>query len=193
MMEILKNKVKYIARIPVSILNVDYSYQKPLSMAHVNKIVRNFNPDGVGQIHVSKRENGEYYIFDGQHRWTGYKKMELDVIECIVYEGMTIQEEAEAYNLYNTIKTQNKLDKEKALIIAGDEHAIRRKELVESLGLELDYDRTYHTDKIQAAGAIVEMYEKGKEQDLLEVLSILKESFGVHKKALPSNDNARNV
>src|SRR5699024_405704 len=173
MLDILKNKIKYIARIPVSLLNVDYTYQKPLSMAHARKIAKNFNPQGVGQIHVSKRDDGSYYIFDGQHRWTAYEMLELEVIECIVYEGMTIKEEAEAYNLYNTIKTQNALDREKALLVAGDKDAALRKATVEELGLEIDYDRTNHNDKIQAVGAVVEIYNKFGVDGLHNVLSII--------------------
>lgn len=182
MKDILKEKVKYFAQIPVSILKVDHSYQKPLSMAQVNKIVNKFDPIGVGQIHVSKRNDGTYYVFDGQHRWTAFRILNKDTIDCIVYEGLTIEEEAKAYDFYNTIKTQNALDREKALVVAKDIHAIRRKLFVEDLGLEIDYDRTYHGDKIQAVGAIVEIYEKGQANDLQEVLTILRDSFGIDKK-----------
>ncbi|HSH25132.1 MAG TPA: DUF6551 family protein [Massilibacterium sp.] len=182
MQDILKDKVKYFSKMPVSLLRVDHSYQKPLTMSHVNKISDNFDPMGVGQIHVSKRSDGTYYIFDGQHRWTVYKIKGIEVIDCIVYEDLTIEEEAKAYDFYNTIKTQSPLDKEKALVVAGDKDAIKRKKIVEGLGLEIDYQRTNRIEYIQAVGAINAIYQKGDDGELSTVLHILHRSLGKHKK-----------
>ena len=44
--------------------HINDQYQK----AKVNKIVKNFNPIGMGPILVSEREDGSLWIFDGQHR-----------------------------------------------------------------------------------------------------------------------------
>jgi|SRR5699024_2165159 len=179
---IFSEKTQYIANIPVSILKVDNSYQKPLDRKHVKKIVDNFDPVGVGQIHVSKRDDNTYWVFDGQHRLAAYRDLGIEKIRGIVYEGLTIVEESKGYDFYNTIKQQSPLDKEKALITALDRDALKRKEIVESLGLEIDYQRTNHVEKIQAVGAIKSIYEKGEPNDLRDVLYILSRSFGNHKK-----------
>src|SRR5699024_7602729 len=178
----LSNKTQYIANIPVSILRVDNSYQKPLDNNHVKKIVKNFDPVGVGQIHVSKRPDNTFWVFDGQHRLAVYRTLGIEKIKGIVYEGLTIVEESKGYDFYNTIKKQSPLDKEKALITELDKDALIRKEVVESQGLEIDYQRTNTVDKIQAVGAIKKIYDKGGRNDLKEVLHILSRSFGNHKK-----------
>lgn len=178
---VFQNKNQYPANIPLNILSIDESYQKPLDENHVNKIVSKFDPVGVGYIHVSKRDDGSYYVFDGQHRVAAFRRLGKSKIRGIIYEGMSIVEESKGYDFYNTIKRQNPLDKEKALLNALDRDALIRKEIVGSLGLEIDYYRTHKTDKIQAVGAIIRIYEKGQEGDLKTVLRILKNSYGVHK------------
>ena len=171
-----------IESLPVGILQVDHSYQKPLSPSHVKKIVNNFNPVGVGQIHVSKRFDGTYWVFDGQHRLETFKHLSKLTIDAVVYEGMTIIEEAQGYDFYNTTKTQHPLDKEKALVQAKNAHALNRKKIIESVGLEIDYDRTNRIDYIQAMGAIKTIYEKGNDEGLKTVLYILHQALGKHKK-----------
>lgn len=177
----LNEKKQYIANIPVNILNVDESYQKPIDHNHVKKIVKNFDPIGVGQIHVSKRPDNTYWIFDGQHRAAAYKELGIEKIKGIVYEGMNIIEESKGYDFYNTIKKQHPLDKERALITALDKDALNRKSIVEKLGLSIDYQRTNRADTIQAVAAIKGIYEKEGSSDLHDVLYIISNSFGNQK------------
>lgn len=183
MKKLFEDKKSYMFDLPVAILKVDHSYQKPLNNRHARNIAKNFNPIGVNQIHVSLREDGDYYVFDGQHRLEAYKILGKEMISAIIYEGLTIEEEAMGYDLYNTIKTQTALDKEKALIVAKDEGALKRKEIVESLGLEIDYYNEAHPHKIKAVGAMKRVFEKGEPEDLKDILYILKESYGTTSKA----------
>jgi len=178
----LQKASRNIEALPVNFLRIDHSYQKPLSAPHVDKIVKNFNPVGVGQIHVSKRLDGTLWVFDGQHRLESHKRLSIPTIDCIVYDNMTIEEEAQGYRYYNTIKTQNPLDEEKAALKGNDMNAIKRKEIVESVGLEIDYFRTGRIEYIQAMGAIKTIYEKGSNEDLKTVLYILHQALGKHKK-----------
>lgn len=178
----LVNKSKVLMRLPVRILNVDDSYQKPLSRAHVKGIVKNFDPMGIGQIHVSKRSDGTFWIFDGQHRASAYTTKGIKEIDCIVYEGLTIDEESRGYIYYNTIKTQHALDLAKVELKIGDPSMIAIDAVVTSLGLEIDYYRTNKNDALQAIGSIKIVYKKGGSSDLKMVLKILNQALGSHKK-----------
>src|SRR5699024_12866947 len=91
---ILQNKNQYSSNIPLNILSIYESYQNPLYENHVNKIVSKFDPVGVGYIHVSKRDDESYYVFDGQHRVAAFRKLAKSKIRGIIYEGMSIVEES---------------------------------------------------------------------------------------------------
>ena len=49
-------------KVVINQLGVDETYQRPVSKAKVNKIVKNFNPIGMGPILVSEREDGSLWI-----------------------------------------------------------------------------------------------------------------------------------
>lgn len=177
----LENHSSVLMSLPVRLLNVDDSYQKPLSMAHVKKIVGNFNQRSVAPIHVSKRTDGSFWIFDGQHRAAVYKTLKMKDIDCLVYEGMTLVEEARGYIDYNTIKSQNVLDRAKAELLMGDPSMVAIDAVVTNLGLQIDYQRKNSNNALQSIGAIKVIYSAGGVSDLKTVLNIVSRSLGNHK------------
>lgn len=177
-------KRQYFSSLPVNILKVDESYQKPLSNAHVKKITKDFDYMGVGQIHVSKRANGTYWVFDGQHRTAAYRELGITDINAIVYEGLNIEEESKGYVYYNNTMKQTQLQKFKAELVAGVPEALEITRIVDSVGLGVDVDR--RGDPIRAVGALRTIYFKYGESDLKRTLKILKEGFGTNKKAYQS-------
>lgn len=77
--------------IPADQLKVDPSYQRKLNTQKVDQIVRDFCWYLVNPVKVAKREDGTYWIFDGNHttraivKKTGNKAYP---IECLVYDGL---------------------------------------------------------------------------------------------------------
>lgn len=176
MTNLFTKKTQYFAQLPTSLIGVDYSYQKPLSMTHANNIARDYDPMGVGQIHVSKREDGTYYTFDGQHRLKAHTIKNIKVIDCIVYEGLTIEEEAKGYVFYNDTMKQSQLQRFKAELLAGVPSTIEIDTIVKSVGLKVDYD--FSGEAIRAVGSIKSIYEKEGAERLENVLVLLKEVYG---------------
>lgn len=88
-----------VREIDVSKLFIDpqYGMQRPLNQLWVRSKAREFNPFFVGVLIVSKRDDGTYAILDGQHRQNllctqGYQKA-----ECIVFQGLTRDEEIDMF------------------------------------------------------------------------------------------------
>lgn len=81
-------------------------YQRALNNHWVNEIVANFNNDVVKQVTLSKR-NGKFWIIDGQHTVAALKMRnggnDLPV-ECLVYNGLTVKDEANLFLLLNDSK-----------------------------------------------------------------------------------------
>lgn len=85
-------------------LQINPKYQRPLNEAWVRHIVNNFDEKLVSPLQVSFR-NGKYFVFDGQHTLKAlalkFNNPDYPVI-CKVYRGMSEEEEAEMFYLFNT-------------------------------------------------------------------------------------------
>ena len=91
--------------IPVKQLKVDQYYQRYVVQSRIDKIIANWNYDLVNPPKVSMRDDGSYFIFDGQHTVVAYKEHEGDdaLIYCKVFRGLTRHEETELFLQQNGI------------------------------------------------------------------------------------------
>lgn len=78
--------------LPLSSLNLG-KYQKDLNIERVKRIVEKFDIHRMRPIEVSWRD-GEYWVFDGQHRANAYYLMGLTEIPAVIHYGLTYQDEA---------------------------------------------------------------------------------------------------
>src|SRR5258708_12752916 len=61
--------------LPVSRLEIDMSYQRPLGPVKVNAISSKFNEVAAGVLAVNIRPNGQIVVMDGQHRLAAIKQL----------------------------------------------------------------------------------------------------------------------
>ena len=87
---------------------VDYTYQRKALDAKVKKIVKNFNPDLLGIITCSMRDDNQLAIIDGSHRYHALiaMGMENSNVNALVYFGLSIQDEARIFTLTNKEHTK---------------------------------------------------------------------------------------
>lgn len=81
------------------VLNSGQPYQRPVKMAHVNKLIKQWNWLYFTPIIVSLR-NDIYYVIDGQNRISALRKMNNGQnikVPCFIYTGLTYEQEAEMY------------------------------------------------------------------------------------------------
>ena len=104
---------------------VTEQYQRILNMKNVAGIV----------LVVSHREDGTYAVLDGQHRLTALRRLGYDAANCIVLEGMTIQQEADYFRRQNENKQSLRInDTFNASLWAEDAESLRIKELMDKYG-----------------------------------------------------------
>ena len=114
---------------------VTAQYQRILNMKNVACIVKNFDPAKLGVLVVSHREDGTYAVLDGQHRLTALRRLGYDAANCIVLEGMTIQQEADYFRRQNENKQSLRInDTFNASLWAEDAESLRIKELMDKYG-----------------------------------------------------------
>jgi uncharacterized protein DUF6551 len=158
-----------VERIKVSDLEVDTRVQRDaLQMGKVDKIVRDYNRDAVGVIHVSRRltENGSlvgHYIIDGAHRTEATRRVTENVGEmvCHVFEGLTLEQEAQMFLDLNYGNQPSPLEKHKNRVVAQDPQALRVEEGVHKYGWAVSKDPANgHVNCIMKLYAIDALSEK---------------------------------
>lgn len=120
-----KTRKQFLA---LGILNVDARYQRKLIPSHVKAIVRDFDPIYLGLPDVSEREDGTLWVMDGQNRLAATRiylgdGWEKQHVECLVYSGMGLEDEAAFFNMRNKTKQLTPWAKFKSRLTAGDKIA----------------------------------------------------------------------
>src|SRR5882757_843247 len=82
---------------------------------------RRFRPDALGVIVVSRRDDGNIHIIDGQHRAelcrrSGY----TEPLACLVYVGLSLAEEASMFRLLNDRRKVNVIDSFRIRVVEGE-------------------------------------------------------------------------
>ena len=132
---------------------VTEDYQRVLNMRNVAGIVRDFDPAKLGVLVVSHRKDGSYAVLDGQHRLTALRKMGFAAANCIVLEGMTIQQEANYFRHQNENKQSLRIaDTFNAAVWAEDEESVTIKAVLDRYGFRLG--KSGHPMCICAIGAL---------------------------------------
>lgn len=110
---------KMIASVPVELMDIDDSYQRVVSN-NVKKLMQDWSDDKCNFLWVSYRD-GKFYIIDGQHRWTVAKAKGIVTLPCIIFTGLTVEEEALKFADQNVnVKKLTAYDEYKAHIKNGD-------------------------------------------------------------------------
>jgi hypothetical protein len=168
--------------IDVSSLMVDTEYQRELSTAWVRKIAREFDPDVLGVLIVSRRDDGNIYVVDGQHRVAAIKEMGWgdQKVPCNVYEGLSLQDEAK---IFWKPQTNRKYlapgPRFRARLIHGDRDALRIRDIVEENGFTITVNAggAGPEKSISAVAALEHVYNLG-EAKLVEVMELIRDGYG---------------
>lgn len=138
----------------------------------------NFDIDAFGIPVLSWRE-GKYYIVDGQHRIEAMKKWlekgwEIQKIECLVYQGLDLQQEAKLFLDYNNKRNVPVYEKFQKALTAKlpDETAVDQVVRDEKLAISTE------TGGISAVGTLLRVYRRSDHEVLSKVLRTIRDAFG---------------
>jgi len=111
-----------VTQIQPSLLSVDPQVQRPEDGVRVASIAGDFEPEALGVIHVSKRNDGTHHIIDGQHRIAALKVIGRadKPVTCVLWEGLSRAEEAAMFRRLNNTRQVQILDRFRVRIVEGD-------------------------------------------------------------------------
>lgn len=112
---------KIFAVVALDELHIDESYQRSLQN-HVKIIARDWNPTKCDPLKINFREDGNFYVWDGQHRLEAAKLRGIKYLLCDITVGLTQEQEAELFGCQGVgIKKPDPYDIFKANVCAGEE------------------------------------------------------------------------
>ena len=139
------------------------SYQRPVEMVDVDRLIAKWDDRLLTPVVVSFRD-GNFNVVDGQHRIAAMRKMAGGgdvVVPCIIYTGLTYEQEAELYYMLDSAKGKLRLSHAtKALLESGsDAEIIDIKQRVEDAGYIWALDKpSGEAFEIVATRAVINAY-----------------------------------
>lgn len=171
--------------LPFRSLVLDPEYQREIIKARVKHLTENWNLDDVGAITVSIRpgEPRKAYVIDGQHRVRAAMDLGLGdtKVLCHVYRGLSKEEEARKFLAANDSRAVTPFDKYKAGIVAGDETALKVRDIAEGFGWNINGGAG--DGQIACVGQVMKLCER--DPMLLEdTLRVTTEAWGTRAAAV---------
>ena len=159
-------------RIAIDKLNVAVSYQRQVSRTMVSTIVTNYQADCFGTLTVGLREDGTYWVVDGQTRLEAARKLGLRNVPCMVFESEGQSHEAQLFRLVNNQRHMSLAAKVKAQLIEGDPDTHAVSEIVAGRGFELCFDKSGGWPRIRTFKPLFDLYEAGLLERALDVVRL---------------------
>ena len=142
-------------------IKVDMNYQRIPNEGKIKDIIKKFKEKAVGNILVSKREDG-YYVVDGQHRLLAMAKLGYTKIMCEILTNLTVNQEAELFYYLSKSKPQTPLERYKSLKASGDEEIKELDELVEKYKFRITNGGSNMKNILNSFTALYTCFKKDK-------------------------------
>lgn len=173
------------SEIKVKDLFIDLSYQRIPNERKVITIVNNFNPDAIGVLICSMREDGTIAVIDGGHRVAALRMLnkENSNVNCLVYFGLSLEEEAQIFTKMNDNRTKPKTgDIFKSKVIGGDKDAIEINDILNKFNLNISNKPS--NNSIRAIGTLSSTYKKYGRSVIVSTIDTIIKSFGSHSSSM---------
>lgn len=150
---------KVFAVVALDELHIDESYQRSLQN-HVKIIARDWNSTKCDPLKINFREDGNFYVWDGQHRLEAARLRGIKYLLCDIVVGLTQAQEAGLFGCQGVgIKKPDPYDIFKANVCAGEEIDTAIKEMCENYDLKVN--RSKKSGNMSCLTLAREIFRKG--------------------------------
>lgn len=162
---------KIFAVVALDELHIDESYQRSLQ-SHVKIIARDWNPTKCDPLKINFRENGFFYVWDGQHRLEAARLRGIKYLLCDITVGLTQEQEAALFGCQGVgIKKPDPYDIFKANVCAGEEIDTAIKGMCDNYGLLVN--RNKKAGNLSCLTLARDIFKKGDGEYFEWVLELL--------------------
>lgn len=172
------NETATIEKLPAHTLRVDDRVQRTLSAPRVQRMSNALDLDGLAVLTISRRPDGDY-IIDGQHRYAALVAADMGdwEVDCKVYHGLTLAQEASLFRTLNETRVVGAFDKYTKGVLAGDPECVAVDVLVTEAGLRVA--KLPSNGCIAAVRSLTDIYAKpGGPEALAVTLATIVQAWG---------------
>lgn len=164
--------------IPADEVQVNPVAQREFRPAHAASILSKFDIDKFQVPHVNEREDGSYYVMEGQHSLWAYREFfgEGQKVQVWLYSGLTEEQEAEFFLSLNDKKAVDSMTKFRAGVTANRHEESDIDRVVRANGCIVT--NTAGDNHIGAVGALQSIYRGHGAAVLGQTLRVIRASFG---------------
>ena len=163
---------KVFAVVALDELHIDESYQRTLQN-HVKIIARDWNPTKCDPLKINFREDGNLYVWDGQHRLEAARLRGIKYLLCDITVGLTQEQEAELFGCQGMgIKKPDPYDIFKANVCAGEEVDTAIKDMCDIYDLVVNRNNK-KAGNLSCLTLVRDIFKKGDEKYFDWVLELL--------------------
>jgi hypothetical protein len=170
----VKSKVQ---RVKLDELKTDRSYQRDISMPLVETIRNQWDMVASELLLVSRRDDGDLYIVNGQHRSAAARMNGMTELDARVVEGLNPAQEAALRLMTNVRKSDSPLERFRAQIAAGDPDSLAIEKLLDRVGTHVNIVPSAD-EGINAISTVEQIYRWDDGATLQETLEFLQRVFG---------------
>jgi uncharacterized protein DUF6551 len=123
--------------VSVNDLTIDPEVQRwSFNPRKVEQIVKNFKPEVLDLVTVSRRNAATLIVIDGWHRWEAVRRLtdSTGTLECRVFEGLSKAEEAQMFMDLNPGNQPTALDRYRMRLVIGDATVVSIDKAVHAYG-----------------------------------------------------------
>lgn len=169
----IMNGVKHI-EIPLGLIVIDEPYQRKES-GYAYKIAGKWDNHKCKDIIVSYRDY-EFKCVDGANRVRAAKIAGQGSINCIVYEGLTEQDEANLFAEQDEFKRKvSSREKFNARVIAGDPASIAIEKVCDEFGVKIRNAYQRQPGAVMAVSELIEIYHAYGMDGVAFVFQVIRE------------------
>jgi len=186
-------KTKFNTEFEVKLMDItnltsDKLYQRPLDMARVERIAKNYLTIAENPPVLNVRANGDIAIVDGQHTVAANLYLEKTEMLCkVLNESLTVNEEAFLFVYLNEEQKQpSNRAKLKARYRAGDPYLVKFNDIVQKYGFTLNWDEDKSNKEVNSIYALIkpyDIYSIEGERHLNNVFKLLKDAWKGRREA----------
>lgn len=138
---------------------IDLKVQREVNELRVIEMAKNFQPQSLGLLTASKREDGHIYCLDGAHRIAAARKARWNgLLATRLFTGLTLAEEAGLFLTTNNTRSVQAIDKFKVRITMGDPSAVNINTILKNFDLHVDWANNESKNIISAIATVEKIY-----------------------------------
>jgi ParB-like nuclease domain len=180
-----KGSMPVLQWMPPKMLAVDPAYQRSIdntqSKQLINRIAKDWDWDLCQPLVVSRRDDNQLYVVDGQHRLAAaIARNDIEQLPCFICSLPDIAAEADRFVQFNrNRKALKPLDLWKAAVASGDANALQIVAALDAAGLKVapTSNNIIGTDQLTNIGGLQRCLKEQGFDQLTAVLDVLGTAF----------------